>query len=68
MSIEKQILNFIAERQVISTEELVTKLKGTEKHTLMAMIGVLKEKGLICSSNLLSPTTLVITSKGRNSI
>ncbi len=68
MSIEEKVLKYIADKQVISIEELVTELKGTKKHSLMAMIGVLKEKGLVCSSNLLSPTTLVITSKGRNSV
>ncbi len=68
MSIEEKVLKFIADRQVISTEELITELKGTKKHILISMISVLKEKGLICSSNLLSPTTLVITSKGRNSV
>ena len=68
MSIEEKILNFVASKQVVSLEELKKEMSNINKNTLLAIIAKLKEEGLICYSNLLSPTTFVITARGLNNI
>lgn len=68
MSPENEILSFIAKKHVISYEELKRELGHLRKEVLQDAINKLKIEGLICSSNLLSPTTLVITTKGSNSL
>ncbi len=68
MSIEEKILKFVASKQVVSLEELKKEMSNINKNTLLAIIAKLKEEGLICYSNLLSPTTFVITARGLNNI
>jgi len=68
MSIEEKILKFVASKQVVSLEELKKEMGNINKNTLLAIIAKLKEEGLICYSNLLSPTTFVITARGLNNI
>ncbi len=68
MSLEEKILKLIANREVISLEELKNDIREINKNVLVVIITKLKEKGLVYSSNLLSPTTIVITAKGTNSI
>ncbi|MCD6274583.1 MAG: hypothetical protein J7J15_00960 [Candidatus Aenigmarchaeota archaeon] len=68
MTIEEKILKFVASKQVVSLEELKKEMSNINKNTLLAIIAKLKEEGLICYSNLLSPTTFVITARGLNNI
>lgn len=63
---EKKILKLVANKQVISLEELKKEMGETSKNTLLAIIAKLKKDGLVCYSNLLSPTTIAITARGLN--
>ena len=66
MSDERKILKLIARKEVISLEELKKEMEEINKNSLLAIIAKLKEEGLVCCSNLLSPTTIVITARGLN--
>jgi transcription initiation factor IIE alpha subunit len=63
-----EILKLVASKQVISLEELKKEVGEINKNSLLAIIAKLKEEGLICCSNLLAPTTFVITARGLNNM
>jgi len=67
MSLEEKILKVVAEKQVISLSDLGKKM-NMDKNSLNPIITKLKEYGYICTSELLSPATVVITVKGKNSV
>ncbi|OYT42317.1 MAG: hypothetical protein B6U88_03370 [Candidatus Aenigmarchaeota archaeon ex4484_56] len=67
MSIEKNILKIIAEKHVISVEE-ISKQIGEDINTIKIIVNRLKEKGYIHTSDLLPPNMLVVTVSGSNAI
>ncbi len=63
-----EILKLVASKQVISLEEIKKEMREINKTSLLAIIAKLKQDGLVCCSNLLSPTTFVITARGLNNM
>jgi predicted transcriptional regulator len=67
MSIEDKVLEVVANKEVISLKEL-EKECNINSISLGPIISKLKEEGYVCISNLIAPTTIAVTAKGKNSI